>query len=80
MLGYYKIDNPGVLEPTPNGWYDTGDIVTIDDDNFITIQGIKICKSCRGDALLTHQKMLFLIYGLRAFQQPTIPDQKKGKH
>lgn len=42
MLGYLKVDNPGVLEPTQHngmaGWYDTGDIVKID-KGCIVIQG-----------------------------------------
>ena len=28
MLGYLKVDKPGVLEPPAEGWHDTGDIVT----------------------------------------------------
>jgi acyl-[acyl-carrier-protein]-phospholipid O-acyltransferase/long-chain-fatty-acid--[acyl-carrier-protein] ligase len=43
MLGYLKQDQPGVIQPPATergpGWYDTGDIVTIDADGFITIQG-----------------------------------------
>ena len=39
MLGYFKADNPGVLVPIEDGWYDTGDIVTINEQGFITIQG-----------------------------------------
>jgi acyl-[acyl-carrier-protein]-phospholipid O-acyltransferase / long-chain-fatty-acid--[acyl-carrier-protein] ligase len=39
MLGYLKVDNPGVLEPPAEGWHDTGDIVTIDEQGFITIKG-----------------------------------------
>jgi acyl-[acyl-carrier-protein]-phospholipid O-acyltransferase / long-chain-fatty-acid--[acyl-carrier-protein] ligase len=39
MLGYYRTENPGVLEPPPGGWHDTGDIVTVDADLFITIKG-----------------------------------------
>ena len=39
MLGYLRAENPGVLEPPPEGWHDTGDIVTIDADGFIKIQG-----------------------------------------
>jgi acyl-[acyl-carrier-protein]-phospholipid O-acyltransferase / long-chain-fatty-acid--[acyl-carrier-protein] ligase len=39
MLGYLRSDNPGVLEPPAEGWHDTGDIVTIDEQGFITIKG-----------------------------------------
>jgi acyl-[acyl-carrier-protein]-phospholipid O-acyltransferase/long-chain-fatty-acid--[acyl-carrier-protein] ligase len=39
MLGYLRAENPGVLEPPPGGWHDTGDIVAIDGDGFIAIKG-----------------------------------------
>jgi acyl-[acyl-carrier-protein]-phospholipid O-acyltransferase / long-chain-fatty-acid--[acyl-carrier-protein] ligase len=39
MLGYLRADKPGVLEPPPEGWHDSGDIVTIDDQGFIAIKG-----------------------------------------
>src|SRR6516165_4079321 len=39
MLGYLKVENPGVLEAPPEGWHDTGDIVTIDEQGFVTIKG-----------------------------------------
>jgi acyl-[acyl-carrier-protein]-phospholipid O-acyltransferase/long-chain-fatty-acid--[acyl-carrier-protein] ligase len=39
MLGYLRVENPGVLEPPPGGWHDTGDIVTIDQQGFIAIKG-----------------------------------------
>jgi acyl-[acyl-carrier-protein]-phospholipid O-acyltransferase/long-chain-fatty-acid--[acyl-carrier-protein] ligase len=39
MLGYLRADNPGVIETPSDGWYDTGDIVKIDDDGFVTIMG-----------------------------------------
>jgi acyl-[acyl-carrier-protein]-phospholipid O-acyltransferase / long-chain-fatty-acid--[acyl-carrier-protein] ligase len=39
MLGYLRADKPGVLEPPPQGWHDSGDIVTIDDQGFISIKG-----------------------------------------
>ena len=43
MKGYLLPDNPGVLVPPCSlygeGWYDTGDIVDVDDEGFIKIQG-----------------------------------------
>ncbi|WP_312949234.1 acyl-[ACP]--phospholipid O-acyltransferase [Agrobacterium sp.] len=39
MAGYLKAENPGVIEPLVDGWHDTGDIVTIDEDGFVTIRG-----------------------------------------
>lgn len=39
MRGYLRAENPGVLEPPPDGWHDTGDIVTIDKQGFIAIKG-----------------------------------------
>ncbi len=39
MLGYLRADKPGVLEPPHEGWYDTGDIVAIDDQGYIAIKG-----------------------------------------
>jgi acyl-[acyl-carrier-protein]-phospholipid O-acyltransferase/long-chain-fatty-acid--[acyl-carrier-protein] ligase len=43
MLGYMFSDAPGVLQ-TPRselgaGWYNTGDVVSVDDDGFVTIHG-----------------------------------------
>ncbi len=39
MLGYLLASEPGVIVPPEDGWYDTGDIVTIDRDRTVTILG-----------------------------------------
>ena len=43
MSGYLKADQPGVLQPPASsmgeGWYETGDVVEIDDDGFVCIVG-----------------------------------------
>jgi acyl-[acyl-carrier-protein]-phospholipid O-acyltransferase/long-chain-fatty-acid--[acyl-carrier-protein] ligase len=39
MLGYLRDTAPGVLETPEGGWYDTGDIVTVDAAGFVTIVG-----------------------------------------
>ncbi|PBB93344.1 2-acyl-glycerophospho-ethanolamine acyltransferase [Mesorhizobium sp. WSM3864] len=38
MMGYMTADRPGELQPL-EGWHDTGDIVSVDRDGFITIRG-----------------------------------------
>jgi acyl-[acyl-carrier-protein]-phospholipid O-acyltransferase/long-chain-fatty-acid--[acyl-carrier-protein] ligase len=39
MRGYLRPDRPREIEPPPEGWHDTGDIVAIDDDGFLSIRG-----------------------------------------
>lgn len=43
MLGYYRYANPGVIEPPKSslgeGWYDTGDVVDVDNDGMVAISG-----------------------------------------
>jgi acyl-[acyl-carrier-protein]-phospholipid O-acyltransferase/long-chain-fatty-acid--[acyl-carrier-protein] ligase len=43
MMGYLLADSDGQLVPTTSiygkGWYDTGDIVHVDDDGFLSIRG-----------------------------------------
>lgn len=39
MKGYYLFDRPGVLVHPSDGWYSTGDIVAIDEHQFVKIMG-----------------------------------------
>lgn len=39
MLGYLKADAPGKLQPLDDRWYDTGDIVHVDEHGYVTIRG-----------------------------------------
>jgi acyl-[acyl-carrier-protein]-phospholipid O-acyltransferase / long-chain-fatty-acid--[acyl-carrier-protein] ligase len=43
MRGYYFYDEPGVLQPPQSelgpGWYDTGDVVDVDREGFVTVLG-----------------------------------------
>ena len=39
MVGYLRAENPGQVQPPEDGWYDTGDIVTVDEHNYVTILG-----------------------------------------
>ena len=39
MMGYYLFDQPGVLIPPEDGWYNTGDIVEVNAQGFVHIKG-----------------------------------------
>ncbi|AKH99917.1 acyl-CoA synthetase (AMP-forming)/AMP-acid ligase II [Hoeflea sp. IMCC20628] len=39
MIGYMLASDPGALHPLADGWHDSGDIVAVDDDGFISIRG-----------------------------------------
>lgn len=39
MLGYMHVSAPGQIQPPEGGWHDTGDIVDIAADGFVTIKG-----------------------------------------
>lgn len=43
MTGYLHVESPGVIQPPRSecgeGWYSTGDVVNIDDDEFVAIIG-----------------------------------------
>jgi acyl-[acyl-carrier-protein]-phospholipid O-acyltransferase/long-chain-fatty-acid--[acyl-carrier-protein] ligase len=82
MLGYLRADNPGVLETPPDGWYDTGDIVKIDDDGFVTIMGrakrfAKIAGEMISLALVETKLAQVLPDAQHAVV--SVPDAKKGE-
>ena len=39
MKGYLSPEAPGVLQPPSEGWHDTGDIVAIDAEGYVSIRG-----------------------------------------
>ena len=82
MLGYLRAENPGVIEPPPEGWYDTGDIVEIDEMGFITILGrAKRFSKIAGEMVSLSSIESKLISAFPDFAHATmaLPDPKKGE-
>jgi acyl-[acyl-carrier-protein]-phospholipid O-acyltransferase / long-chain-fatty-acid--[acyl-carrier-protein] ligase len=82
MLGYLLAEAPGELQPPPGGWYDTGDIVTIDDLGFITIQGrAKRFAKIAGEmvSLAAVEAMAAELWPHHQHGVVAIPDPKKGE-
>ena len=82
MLGYLRAENPGVLEPPADGWHDTGDIVTIDEQGFIKIRG----RAKRFAKLGGEMVSLSAVEAMAAELWPAVvsvvvavPDQRKGE-
>jgi acyl-[acyl-carrier-protein]-phospholipid O-acyltransferase/long-chain-fatty-acid--[acyl-carrier-protein] ligase len=82
MLGYLRADTPGVIEAPPGGWYDTGDIVKIDDLGFVTILGrAKRFAKIAGEmiSLTSIEAKLQLTFPDLGHAVVSIPDPKKGE-
>jgi acyl-[acyl-carrier-protein]-phospholipid O-acyltransferase/long-chain-fatty-acid--[acyl-carrier-protein] ligase len=82
MLGYLRTENPGVLEPLPEGWHDTGDIVAIDAAGFITIKGrAKRFAKIAGEmvSLSAVETMASALWPQAISVAVSIPDQRKGE-
>ncbi|MBR1778217.1 MAG: MFS transporter [Alphaproteobacteria bacterium] len=82
MQGYMKADNPGVLIPPKDGWHDTGDIVSIDKDGFVFIQGrAKRFAKIGGEmvSLTAIEQLLSKLYPDAVQGLVSVPDPKKGE-
>ncbi len=86
MLGYLLHDNPGELvtpatEHGP-GWYDTGDIVSIDEAGFVRIQGrAKRFAKIGGEmvSLAAVEELAAAVWPEALHAVTTLPDAQKGE-
>lgn len=82
MLGYYKSDNPGIIQPPEDGWHDTGDIVDVDAEGFVTILGrAKRFSKIAGEmvSLTLVETMVQSVWPDAQSVVVALPDAKKGE-
>ena len=82
MAGYLRDSKPGVLESPQDGWYDTGDIVRVDDEGFVFILGrAKRFAKIAGEmiSLTAVETEINALWPDKMHAVINIPDEKKGE-
>ncbi|MBI1275555.1 acyl-[ACP]--phospholipid O-acyltransferase, partial [bacterium] len=82
MKGYLLSDKPGVVVPPQDGWYDTGDIVQMDEAGYITIKGrAKRFAKIGGEmvSLAAVEAYISALWPGYIHAVVSIPDAKKGE-
>ena len=82
MAGYISPNDPEGIEPLEGGWHDTGDIVDIDDEGYITILGrVKRFAKIGGEmvSLMAVEGMASAVWPTAHHAVVSVPDSKKGE-
>ena len=82
MLGYMKADRPGELQPLADGWHDSGDIVAIDREGYVSVRGrAKRFAKIAGE-MVSLGAVEMLVQSLWPEDQHaavSVPDRRKGE-
>lgn len=86
MAGYLRAEQPGVLQPPTStagdGWYETGDVVDIDDEGFVRIVGrVKRFAKIAGEmvSLEVVEKLAVATAPEKPHAVSSQPDESKGE-
>jgi acyl-[acyl-carrier-protein]-phospholipid O-acyltransferase/long-chain-fatty-acid--[acyl-carrier-protein] ligase len=82
MRGYMTAERPGALQPPDDEWLDTGDIVSVDREGFLTIRGrIKRFAKVAGEmiSLGAVEMMVKSLWPEDNHAAVSVPDKKRGE-
>lgn len=82
MKGYISPDNPGEVMPLEEGWHDTGDVVSINDDGYYIIRGrIKRFAKIGGEmvSLTVVENCASSVWPEHMHAATIVPDPRKGE-
>jgi acyl-[acyl-carrier-protein]-phospholipid O-acyltransferase/long-chain-fatty-acid--[acyl-carrier-protein] ligase len=82
MQGYIRPDAPGKIVPPEDGWYNTGDVVSIDEDGFIAIRGrLKRFAKIGGEtvSLAVVENIAAALWPDNTHAAVAVPDGRKGE-
>jgi acyl-[acyl-carrier-protein]-phospholipid O-acyltransferase/long-chain-fatty-acid--[acyl-carrier-protein] ligase len=82
MQGYIHVNKPGVILPLDDGWYNTGDIVSVDHEGYLIIQGrVKRFAKIAGEmvSLTAIENHIANLWPHHLHATVSVPDDKKGE-
>jgi acyl-[acyl-carrier-protein]-phospholipid O-acyltransferase/long-chain-fatty-acid--[acyl-carrier-protein] ligase len=82
MEGYLSVGKPGQLQRLPDGWHDTGDVVSQDSDGFLTIKGrLKRFAKIGGEmvSLAVVENVASTLWREHDHAAAVLPDKRKGE-
>ena len=82
MLGYLRAGRPGEIVAPADGWHDTGDVVSLDEDGYLAIRGrLKRFAKIGGEmvSLTVVENCASALWPDHAHAAVAVPDGRKGE-
>ena len=82
MKGYISPDSPGQFVPLEDGWYDTGDVVSVDEEGYYVVRGrLKRFAKIGGEmvSLVAVENCAAAVWKDHTHAAAIVPDPKRGE-